>query len=108
MAKYLLIASRDPFETGDVTHYYDLAANLAREGNQVTVFLCQNGVLPARRSSRSELLARLGQAGVEILADDFALRERGIDRTKLVAGVEPASIEAVVDALEDGRKVIWH
>ena len=52
MAKYLLIESRDPFDSGDVGEFYELAAGLAQDGNEVTFFLVQNGVLPAARSSR--------------------------------------------------------
>ena len=48
MAQYLLIESRDPFESNEVGYYYDLAKGLVEGGNQVTVFLVQNGVLPAR------------------------------------------------------------
>ena len=45
MAQYLLIESRDPFESNDVGYYYDLAKGLVEGGNQVTLFLAQNGVL---------------------------------------------------------------
>lgn len=108
MARYVLIASRDPFETNDVVHYYELASGLAKEGNEVTVFLVQNGVLPARKSARSDLLAKLSQAGVKVLADDFSLRERGIAQDRLTQCVQAASLEVVVDALGNGDKVIWH
>ena len=108
MAKYLLIESRDPFESNDVSYYYDLAANLARAGNTVTLFLVQNGVLPARKSSRSELLASVTNAGVQVLVDDFSLRERGIPTSRLIAGIKPAPLDTVVDQLAEGRKTLWH
>ena len=41
MAKYLLIESRDPFENRIVERQYDLAVNLVKEGNEVTLFLVQ-------------------------------------------------------------------
>ena len=63
MAKYLLIESRDPFETNDVGYFYDLAAGLAQKGNTVTLFLVQNGVLPARRSPGARALAGATSAG---------------------------------------------
>ena len=47
MSKYLLIESRDPCESGDVGNYFELAQGLAGDGNDVTLFLVQNGVLPA-------------------------------------------------------------
>jgi predicted peroxiredoxin len=108
VAKYLLIESRDPFSAGDVEPFYELASGLVKEGNQVTLFLVQNGVLPARKSSRSDALTRLADAGVEILADDFSLRERGIGQGRIAKGVKPASLEVVVDQLVEGRKALWH
>src|SRR3546814_823731 len=108
MAKYLLIESRDPFESNEVGYYYDLAADLAQRGNEVTLFLVQNGVLPARRGVHSDLLAKVAQSGAEILADDFSLRERAIAADALVSGVKASPIEVVVDQLAGGRKALWH
>ena len=68
----------------------------------------QNGVLPARRSSKSAALSALAKAGVEILADDFSLRERGIGADRLADGVKSAPIDVVIDQLAAGRQVIWH
>jgi predicted peroxiredoxin len=108
MAKYLLLESRDPFENNIVARQYDLAANLVKEGNQVTLFLVQNGVLPARPGSCSSLLTNTARAGVEVLADDFSLRERGIAATQLAEGVKAAPLSVVIDQLAEGRKAIWH
>jgi hypothetical protein len=106
MAEYLLIESRDPFESNDVGYYYELARGLVEAGNGVTLFLVQNAVFAARPSAEAPKLRALAGAGVKILADDFALRERGI--TKLVEGVRVAPIETVVDHLEAGHKTLWH
>ena len=107
MAKYLLIESRDPFEVNDVAYYYDLAAALAKEGD-VTLFLVQNGVLPARRSAKSRRLTELAEAGVRVLAEEFSLRERGIRADRLAEGVTPAALDVVIDQLAEGRKALWH
>ena len=106
MAEYLLIESRDPFESNDVGYFYELAQGLIESGNQVTLFLAQNGVLPARPSKHSDALAALARSGVKVLADDFSLQERGI--TKLAEGVISASIEVVVEHLAAGHKALWH
>ena len=106
MAEYLLIESRDPFESNDVGYYYDLAQGLVESGNQVTLFLAQNGVLSARPSKHSAVLSALARSGVKVLADDFSLQERGI--AKLAEGVAATSIEVVVDHLAAGHKTLWH
>ena len=106
MAEYLLIESRDPFECNDVRYYYDLARGLVESGNQVTLFLAQNGVLAARPSAHSAVLSALVQSGVTVLADDFSLQERGI--AKLAEGVTAAPIDVVVDHLAAGHKTLWH
>ena len=106
MTQYLLIESRDPFESNDVRYYYDLAKGLVEGGNQVTLFLAQNGVLSARPSAQSAALGALVRSGVTVLADDFSLQERGI--SKLSEGVAVASIDVVVDHLAAGHKTLWH
>lgn len=108
MAKYLLIESRDPFDSNDTGFCCDLARQLAAARNEVTVFLVQNGVLPARAGARSGSLATLSGAGVKVLADSFSLKERGIDANGLAAGIAAAPLDTVIDALAEGAKVIWH
>jgi hypothetical protein len=108
MSKYLLIESRDLFESQDVRYFYELAASLARQDNQVTLFLVQNGVLGARGGEHASVFAELARAGVQILADDFSLRERGIQSRRLASPVTPAPIDVVIDRLGEGRKTLWH
>lgn len=108
MADYLLIESRDPFDSADVPSYYTLAADLACAGNRVTLFLVQNGVLPARPGSRSAELEKLASGGVEILADDFSLRERGIEAARILKSVKAAPLDIVIDRLAAGCKAMWH
>jgi len=103
---YLLIESRDPFESNDVGYYYELSKGLVEGGNEVTLFLVQNGVLAARASAHSAVLTALRQSGVKVLADDFSLRERGI--SKLAEGVVAAPIDVIVDHLAAGHKTLWH
>ena len=109
MDRYVLIASRDRFTARDIDGFCELAAGLAIRGHQVTLFLVQNGVLGARRGPGTDPLARLTRAGVTILADDFSLRERGIEPTELREGVQPASIDALVDLIvRPDTKTLWH
>jgi sulfur relay protein TusB/DsrH len=108
MSSYLLIESRDPFESNDLRSFFDLAASLARAANRVTLFLVQNGVLAARAGEHTFWFAELAKAGVEILADDSSLRERGIHGQRLTSAVQPAEMSAVIDRLGEHRKTLWH
>jgi hypothetical protein len=108
MTSYLLIESRDPFTSGEVGFFQDLSRRLVAAGDQVTVFLVENGVLPARSGAAGAELSELLQAGIEVLADDFSLRERGIALDRLRPGIKPVAIDLVIDRLATGCKAIWH
>jgi hypothetical protein len=108
MAKYMLIESRDPFDSNDVAFSYELASGLAKAGHEVTLLLVQNGVFPARRGAKADGLAAVMKAGVKVLADDFSLGERGIGRARLTPGVEPTPIDVVIDHMAEGHKTLWH
>jgi hypothetical protein len=108
MGKYLLIESRDPFDSSDSDYFHELVEGLSKRGNDVVLFLIQNGVLPVRKGSKyNGVLSKLIQGKVKVMADRFSLKERAI-RTP-VGGVEVADVERLVDLLlEPGTKAIWH
>jgi hypothetical protein len=107
MPGYLLIESRDPFSTQAVSGHVELAVALRRAGADVSLYLVQNGVLPCRAGADGDALHEAQSAGVEILADDFSLRERGIRDTDVARGVKPAAIDLVVKRLADAWKVLF-
>ena len=107
MSKYLLMESRDPFETNEVSKNYEIASGLVSAGNQVSLYLVQNGVLPARSSAGPNGLDEVLNQGVEVLVDEFSLKERAIAPESLISGVAPANIDLVVDHLASGHKAIW-
>lgn len=108
MARYLLLESRDPFQTSDVEYFAEIAEGVSKRGNETILFLVQNGVLPARRKSKhSKWIKHLIKSGVRVFADEFSLRERAI--SKVVKGVEVSNIDQLTDwLLEPGTKAIWH
>lgn len=109
MASYVLIETRDPFDSADTRHSYELARGLSEQSSQVTVFLAQNGVLAARRASSAAPALQQLVAQTTVLADDFSLRERGMGRDELADGVEPAGVERLVELLlSDDCHGIWH
>ena len=109
MTNYLFIETRDPFDSADTRFVEETATALRQRGNEVTIFLLQNGVLATRQNGRESTLSRMAQAGVRILADDFSLRERGIQNGELASGIQQSNIETLVDALvQENTKAIWH
>jgi sulfur relay (sulfurtransferase) complex TusBCD TusD component (DsrE family) len=99
MTEYVLIESRDPFESRDTEFVEQTAIAIKERGHRVTVFLVQNGVFAVRKTTGR--LQRLLDAGVILLADDFALQERGIKTEELAQGL--------VDTItQPNTKAIWH
>lgn len=107
MTTYVLIESRDPFESRDTEFVEQTAIALKERGHAVAVFLVQNGVFAARKTTGR--LRRLAEAGVTLLADDFSLHERGIQPDELAPGIEASGIERLVTAIAQANtKAIWH
>lgn len=109
MRNYVFIESRDPFESLDTSFLADTATSLKKRGHNVTVFLVQNGVLAARKQARKTHLPQLLESGVIVLADDFSLRERGIQSDECQNAIKPTSIDQLVDLLvQENTKAVWH
>jgi hypothetical protein len=69
MADYLLIESRDPFDSNDVGQFYGLAAGLAREGHSVTLFLVP---LQERGIAADALADGVAAAALDVVIDHMA------------------------------------
>ena len=111
--KYLLIESRDPFDAADVPYFFKLAKDLAEQGDDIVLYLVQNGVFCLRKNARPsaifDWLGERSKAGVRIWADDFSLRERGIRKEELIPEAHISGADALVDLLlEEKRKAVWH
>ena len=109
MTNYVFIESRDPFVSRDTRFVEETAISLRKRGHEVTVFLVQNAVLAARQGARDSCIACMVEAGVNLLADDFSLCERGIQPTEVCTGVRPSEIDVLVDAItQENTRAIWH
>ena len=106
MKNFLMISSRDPFEYAEALSFYEDCKSLADAGADVTLFLVQNGVFPARPSKYTQKLKDLMEKGVKVTADRYALDMRGL--SDLAAGVEARDISMVIDHMASGSKVVWH
>lgn len=108
MARFVFVESRDPYECADCPQFLDLVAGVRRRSHDVTLFLVQNAVGAAREgASHAVKYSELAKAGVTVVAEAFALRERGVER--LADGVERTDIDRLVSlALTPQTRVIWH
>lgn len=106
MKDLMIVETRDPIAQGDVAWMGSLAVAMRRDGVDTTVFLAENGVLGARRGAPSTVEDWI-QAGVTVVADRFALRERGISDANLLPGVASAELDLVLERLAGGASVIW-
>jgi hypothetical protein len=104
MKDYLIIATRDPGEAA-LNWPAELAGALSADGTAVTLLLAENAVLACRPAFIGRNLGKLADEGVEILADRFALDERGIGAT--APGIAVTDLGAAVDMLAAGRKAVW-
>lgn len=107
MSDYLIIATRDPLSSGNADWGADLATTLKQSGAEVCLFLAENAAFAARARIVWTARDRLAAAGVELVADRFALEERGIADDEVAQGVRASDLGTVVDMLEQGRKAIW-
>ncbi len=108
MPGYLLIESRDPFESAGAARTYELAIQLRAAGHDVALFLVQNGVLAVRSGARRAELDKVIRTQIEVLADDFSLRERGISSAGMIGGVRAAPIDSIVERMTSGWNALWH
>jgi sulfur relay (sulfurtransferase) complex TusBCD TusD component (DsrE family) len=108
MPGYLLIESRDPFESTGAARTYELAIQLRAAGHDVALFLVQNGVLAVRSGARRAELDKVIRSKIDVLADDFSLRERGISSASLGGGVQAAPIDSIIERMSAGWNAMWH
>lgn len=108
MTHYIILESRDPYDSVDWINLQDVVMDLRESGNEVTLFLLQNGVLPARKGTDYEhYFASLKPLGIRVLADFFALQERGIH--EISKNVEKTNLEQLVQlCMSADTKTIWH
>ena len=108
MRRYLLVDSRDLQEYSGSDFILQTATGLKQQGNEVTLYLIENGVLAARKgASAAKRLSETAKAGIKILAEDSSLLTRGV--TALTDGVTSTSLDTLADLVLDGcDQVIWY
>jgi sulfur transfer complex TusBCD TusB component (DsrH family) len=107
MKHYMIIETRDPVECRDVHWTAGLAAELKKSGAEATLMLADNGVFAAREGAEVDGLRTALAAGCKVLAERYALRERGIRESDLTRGVAAVELETIIDAMEGGAMIMW-
>lgn len=107
MKQLMVVETRDPFEASEVESIADLLTGLQHEGIECSILLAENGVLGARASAPVDFLPKLAKQGVTLMADRFALAERGIPEDELTDGVKPSELGVILDHLTAGAAVMW-
>ncbi|MFY9268805.1 MAG: DsrE family protein [Candidatus Manganitrophaceae bacterium] len=107
MPHYLIVDSRDLTEYTNGRYIQKVASKLKEEGNDVTLFLIENGVIAARKGSEiGKNLTTLSQGGTKVLVDDISCKARGV--AQLAEGVAESTVDQLADLIAEGSdKVIW-
>ncbi len=108
MARYLIVESRDLHEYTSGRYIQKVAGKLKDNGNDVTMFLIENGVLAARKGSEvGKNLSELAKRGTKVLAEDVSCNSRGVKQ--LADGISTSNIDQLADLIAEGcDKVLWY
>ncbi len=106
MTSLLLVLSKDPYTTETPDLVLDIGLNAREKGNDVTLYLVEDGVTAARKSEFGNKLTDAQEKGIKIYADDKAMLSRSLVN-KLISGVEIKEIGTLLDFIMDSDKVAW-
>ena len=107
MTNLLLVLSKDPYTTEIPNLVLDIGLNAKAKGNNVSIYLVEDGVTAARKSEFGNKLQDAKKKGINILADDKAVQSRGLGGN-LVDWVQVKEIGVLLDHIvEDNTRVAW-
>jgi len=108
MARYLIVETRDFSEYTSGQYIQKVARKLKEDGNEVTLFLVENGVIAARKGAEiGKGLVDLLSRGAKVFAEDISLKARGI--SQLTDGIAQSNMDQLADLIAEGSdKVLWY
>ena len=106
MTGLLLVLSKDPYTTETPDLVLDIGLNAKEKGNDVSIYLIEDGVTAARKSEFGNKLAAAHKKGITIYADDKAVLSRSLTN-KLVSWVEVKEISTLLDSIMNTDRVAW-
>lgn len=106
MTNLLLVLSKDPYTTETPDLVLDIGLNAKEKGNNVSLYLVEDGVTAARKSEFGNKLSASQKKGIKIYADDKAVLSRALTN-KIIGGVEIKEIGTLLDYVMEYDRVVW-
>ncbi len=106
MTSLLLVLSKDPYTTETPDLALDIGLDAKEKGNDVALYLVEDGVTAARKSEFGNKLAAAHKKGIKMYADDKAVLSRSLTG-KLISWVEIKEIGTLLDFIMDYDRVAW-
>jgi len=106
MTNLLLVLSKDPYTTEIPNLVLDIGLKAKAKGNNVALYLVEDGVTAARKTEFGNKLAAAHKKGIKIYADDKAVLSRSLEN-KLIGWVEIKEIGTLLDFIMDYDRVAW-
>ncbi len=107
MTNLLLILSKDPYTTEAPDLVLDIGLNAREKGNDVALYLVEDGVTAARNGDFGKRLTSAQKKGIKIFADDKAVLSRSLGG-KMLGGIEIKEIGTLLDfIMEEYDRVVW-
>jgi sulfur relay protein TusB/DsrH len=106
MTNLLLVLSKDPYTTETPDLVLDIGLSAKEKGNDVSLYLIEDGITAARQSEFGNKLAEAQKNGIKVYADDKAVLSRALT-DKLISGVEIKEIGTLLDYIMEYDRVVW-
>ena len=106
MTNLLMVLSKDPHTTEMPDLVLDIGLNAKEKGNDVSLYLIEDGVTAARRSEFGKKLEAAQKKGIKIFADDRSVLSRSLT-DKMIGAVEIKEIGKLLDYIMEYDRVVW-
>ncbi len=106
MKTLLMVLSKDPYTTETPDLVLDIGLDAKAKGNDVSLYLIEDGVTAARKSEFGNKLEAAHKKGIKIYADDKAVLSRSLTN-KLISRVEIKEIGTLLDYIMVYDRVVW-
>ncbi len=106
MTNLLMVLSKDPYTTETPDLVLDIGLDAKAKGNDVSLYLVEDGVTAARKSEFGNKLAAAQKKGIKIYADDRAVLSRALT-DKMIGPVMVKEIGTLLDFITGYDRVVW-